>query len=179
MCDAKFIDAAAGVFTEAVKGISGPDWVELGIGVAGKVAEYSEGRKYASAVRGAADTNYAAEVNALNLQREQSEAQGRTEAHQRAIEAKKEAARARVYAGESGATLAGSNARVVGEAIATGGRNIAEIEANSARRSTQIESEKQGAAARRQTTRSTVREPSFAELGLSIAGLTVGKMKKP
>lgn len=146
----------------------------LAIGTASAGMSFMQQSSQAKMQRKAVQDNYAQQMQALNLQYDQTNKQATDEMSVRAREAMIESARLRAFSGESG--LAGiSNDRIQNESALNLGTDISSIESN--RQASLRQLYQEGREVRAQTT-SKINEvmknrPTLIGTGLQIAGVAV------
>jgi opacity protein-like surface antigen len=148
------------------------------IAIVSAVASAAATNSAARAQNKAIEEGYAQQMETVQEQYKQIDAQAAQQMSERGLEAMKERARLRVIAGESGALGGVSNERIMNESKFNEGTDIATIEANRSNNLKQTHLEAKGIRAGSVKQLSQVKQPSLIGTGLQIAGIYADEKAK-
>jgi hypothetical protein len=144
--------------------------IPVALQIASVAASFGMAAHSASQQNKAIEQGYAQQMQAVQQQYDQINAQSSQQMSERALEAMKERSRMRVLAGESG--VAGiTEDRLMNESRFNEGTDMATIEANRSNNLKQTHLDAQGMRAGQMRQLSQIRQPSLIGSGLQIAGI--------
>jgi hypothetical protein len=145
--------------------------------IAAVVATTAMTASAANAQKKAIEQGYAQQMQGVQQQYDQINAQAAQQMSERGLEAMKERSRLRVLAGESGVSGI-SEDRIMNESRFNQGTDMATIEANRANNLKQTKMDAEGMRAGQMRQLSQIKQPSLIGSGLQIAGIYVDDKAK-